>query len=332
VSAVGLVRRCTCVAIVGAFVGAARAAPADDALTDSEGLIQLGVELRLLGKNREALEAFQRAYALHATPRGAAQIALARQALGDWARAEQGLDQALRAGDDPWIARYRDALEQAVATIRGHLGWLYVEANVTEGEVSMNDADKHTLPVSEPLRVLAGTIALEFRSTGYIPVRRAVEVVPGAATHVVVVLERLPVTPTPAALGSPTVPEGLRAPLDRGPRDARHRAAGYAALAAGGALSVAGLVAWRVREDNVSIYNDDRRCLMGSMTRAEQCARYAQTANVALGVEIGALTAGAVSAAIGAWLLWAPSARPAQGAGAWCAPSTGLAVVCGGAF
>jgi hypothetical protein len=328
----GLLRRCACVAIVGALMGATRAAPADDALADSEGLIQRGIDLRLLGKNRDALEAFQRAYALHVTPRGAAQIALARQALGDWARAEQGLDQALRAGDDPWIARYRDALEQALATVRGHLGWLYVEANVTEGVVSVNDADQHALPASEPLRVVAGTIALDVRSTGYISVRRTIEVVPGAATHIVVALERVAVTPAPAALGSPTVPDSLQAPLDPGLRDTRHRAAGYAALAAGGALSVAGLVAWRVREDNVSIYNDDRRCLVSPLTRAEQCAGYAQTANLALGVEIGALAAASISAAIGAWILWTPGARPARTAGARCAPSTGLGVVCGGAF
>src|SRR5579859_5344419 len=61
-------------------------AQAEDAGVESEAHIQRGVQLRLLGANQEALTEFEAAYALTATPRCRAQIALARQALGDWGR------------------------------------------------------------------------------------------------------------------------------------------------------------------------------------------------------------------------------------------------------
>jgi hypothetical protein len=254
-------------------------------------------------------------------------MALARQALGDWVGAERGLEKALRTSDDPWISRYGDALEQALATVRTHLGWLHVAANVTDGELLLNGVPDRDLPVSEPRRVVAGTLDVEVHASGYVPIRRRVEIAPGAVTDVVVALEAAAPTPEVVAFATPN------APFDGTPRnDTRHPTAGYIALAAAGVLGGTGVVAWRLREDNVAIYNDDSRCRVGSRTRAEQCGGRARTADIAFAVEIGAFAVGIVSAVFGASLLWATGPRASRTAGASCVPAATLGIVCRGQF
>ena len=310
---------------------------ADEIDTQSEQYVQRGIELRRLGKNREALEAFQRAYDLRATPRAEAQIALARQALADWLDAERGIQDALRAAEDPWVARYRDVLEQALATVRSHLGTLYVEANVTEGELLLSGLPSGPVPApDQPLRVGAGTLLFEVRAPGYTSVKRTLEIAPGAEVHVVITLDPAP-PPGPGG-ASVATPGQRRSAMPLAPSrevsartgvDAVRRTPwAYVTLGFAGALAGAGVAAWRVRENNVAVYNDDHRCLMGTQTRAEQCAAQANTANIAMGVEIGTFAASAVSAGIGAWLLWWPQARGSAASSSACEPWANVGVLC----
>jgi hypothetical protein len=120
-------------------------------------------------------------------------------------------------------------------------------------------------------------------------------------------------------------PVDAHAKPERGP-------GGYFALATAGVLAGGGVVAWRVREDNLSIYDDDSRCLVGTRTRDEQCGSHGRAADLALGVEIGAFAAAGVSAAFGAWLLSGPSSRPRRTASASCAPLAAPAILCRGTF
>jgi hypothetical protein len=304
-----------------------RPGQADEASANSELEIQRGIELRKQGKDREAIDAFERAYALDPTPRAGAQVALAHQAIGDWLVAEHGLETALGAGDDPWIAQYRPALEQALATAREHLGWLRVLVNVTQGELLLNGALKSALPVSEPLRVVAGTLEMEARASGYTSVRRTVDIEPGVQTDLAISLD-LASPPLPPPAEAATIPRE-RVPA---PRSASRAIVGYVVLSGAGLLASAGVAAWRVRESNVAVYNDDSRCRVGPLTRAEQCGRRAQAANLALGVEIGALAAAGVTAALGAWLLWAPRPQSSRNASVFCGPGAGLGALCVGRF
>ena len=101
-----------CGRVLGAVIlllGAPSMTRADDG--GSEQYVQRGIDLRRSGRDAEALDAFERAYAIGPTPRISAQIGFAHQALGDWVVAEQGIEEALRAADDPWIVRYRDVLQ-----------------------------------------------------------------------------------------------------------------------------------------------------------------------------------------------------------------------------
>lgn len=124
---------------------------------------------------------------------------------------------------------------------------------------------------------------------------------------------------------------GVSGPLFEARSSAGRSAGGYVALAAAGVLAGAGVVAWRVREDNLSIYDDDARCLVGEQTRAEQCGGHGRAADLALGVEIGAFAASGISAALAGWLLWGPSGKR-QGARASCLPVLAQAIVCRGTF
>src|SRR5450432_1161850 len=101
-------------------VHVAAAAPVDPA----EATIEEGVKLRTEGKHVEALELFKKAHAEHPSARTLAQIGLAEGSLRRWVEAEGHLASALAAHDTPWIEnrRNREALEQALGAIRGHIG------------------------------------------------------------------------------------------------------------------------------------------------------------------------------------------------------------------
>jgi hypothetical protein len=81
----------------------AEAAPGHDA-DDEDAIIHHALELRRSGDDRAALKELERAYEIAHSPRAAAQLGFAEQALGLWPEAE-GHVEALRADDDPGFAR-----------------------------------------------------------------------------------------------------------------------------------------------------------------------------------------------------------------------------------
>jgi hypothetical protein len=324
------------VAAVLALVATGTPVRADGQADESETYVQRGIEMRRAGQNREALTWFEKARELDPTPRTAAQVALAHQALGDWVEAEQGLESALASAEDPWIARFRSVLEAALAVVRSHLGWLDVQANVEQGELLLDGgATRYPLPLSSRIRVLAKKIDVEVRSQGRVPVERTIEVAPGAQVQVVVALDAPPATgqePSPVAAQA-----AVRAPEMSGPATSRgmdtKRLAGYAALGVAVVSAGAGIVAWRIRENEVAVFNSDSQCLMGTMIRGQQCGAHERTANIALGAEIGAFAVAGLGAGLGAWLLW-PAATPTRDrtARVACGPWAGYGVTCEGRF
>jgi len=302
--------------------GVAAAQPAE---SEGEAHVRQGVELRRAGRNGEALVEFQKAYALEPSPRAKAQIGLALQALGDWLGAERWLEEAMQARDDAWIDRYRATLSGALGTIQAHLGRVFVDADVGEGEVLVNGAVARTLPSAEAIRVVAGTVDVVVRSPGRVEARRRIDVAPGAEVRASFSLERVAPVMTPD-------PRTLRPSIEADvPAHARSALGGVVALGAAGALAVGGAVAWKVRQDDAAVWNDDSRCLVaGAGSRGQQCGGYQTGANVASVLAVSAFTAAAAGAAIGAWLLW--PVRPDGGRSAsWCAPRA-LGVACGASF
>jgi tetratricopeptide (TPR) repeat protein len=318
-------------------------ARAEEPSAEAEARIQKGVELRRAGKNGEALSEFQKAFALTPTPRAQAQIALALHALGDWLGAERALEQALLATGDPWITQYRDALEGALATVRAHLGWLSVSANVPLGELFLNGVSVHALPLPDSIRVVAGKLDAEVRAQGYAPVLRAIDIAPGREDHETFTLEPLPAAPSPSQPSAQESSERAARAVDVPPSsptsEARRSApawrsplVGYLALGAAGAFAAGGVVAWRVRQDNVDMYNDNSRCLVGTRTRGEQCGQFADAANEAMGLEIAAFAVAAGAAGLGTWLLLTTSPAKPSSQAVSCAPWGHVGLACAAHF
>jgi hypothetical protein len=95
---------------------AARAAGGDE-----DALIRRGLQLRRAGHDEAAVATLQQAYGQEASPRAAAQLGFAEQAAGQWTKAGEHVDEALRAANDPWIDRNRAIIEHARGTIAAHL-------------------------------------------------------------------------------------------------------------------------------------------------------------------------------------------------------------------
>lgn len=185
---------------------AALAAPAPAA--EAEAFIRRGIDLRRKGEDGAALEEFRRAYELAPTPRAAAQMGLAAQAVERWLDAEAHLAEALRARSDPWIRRNRAVLEDSLRAVRGRIGRLVVGGSPAGADVFVNGENVGRLPLAEPARVLPGPVQVELRSPGYVSAATTVTVAAGQQAYAEIRLERerpAPEVPLPASPPPPQV-------------------------------------------------------------------------------------------------------------------------------
>lgn len=158
--------------------------------SQARSLLRQGVEARQRGRDDDALALFRQAYAQEQSANALAQIGLAEQALGRWVDAERHLREALASTEDRWIQRNRASLQSAYATVLRRVGRLEIHSNVRGAEVRVNGQHAGALPLSEPLRVAAGTITLEVLADGYYPESRRVEVTPSTLSRETVELRR----------------------------------------------------------------------------------------------------------------------------------------------
>jgi hypothetical protein len=198
-----MVFACACVLAASAVVGRGAHAASDDV----DSLLRQGVELRRQGKAQEALEIFQRAAAIRATPRVMAQVGLAEQELGLWATAEVHLKGALDSPSDPWIQKNRRVLDEAFKTIQHHLGSLEIVGSPAGADVTIDGVPSGKLPSSGVLRMPIGEVKVSVRKDGYAEVTRVVEIVRGELVRESVELHALP----PVAIASPVMGDALAA-------------------------------------------------------------------------------------------------------------------------
>jgi hypothetical protein len=176
---------------------------ADASPADAEALIQQGVELRRNKKDQAALKLFEQAYAMDKSPKAAAQIGLAEQALGQWARAARRLQEALASKSDPWINKNRSALEEGATVVGRHVGHLEVTGTPLGAEVVVDGEIVGRLPLSEVIPANAGTVAVQVRAPGYLTVTRGASVSAGELTRESVDLQSL--SPEHSATSGPAL-------------------------------------------------------------------------------------------------------------------------------
>jgi len=342
------------VAIWAVGIGGGRVFAADPA-QEAEKLLRHGVELRRLHNDEGAAREFQKAYDLVRSPRAAAQLGLAKQALGLWEEAERYVGEAVRAAGDAWVAKNRGALDEALGTIQKHLGRIEVIGDPEGADVSVNGRSIGKLPLAGAVRVSAGEVDVDVQAPGYSPAQRTVTLIGGQYQRVVIHLAKVEPGPTtavpppvkPGSEPTPAPPEPTPPParaVGGGPSGARialkWTAAGLAA--AGLAAGVIGVV---LHGDNVSKF-DDHPCrnkngvgVLVDGTPDTTCQSLLDSLQTDQKIAIvGFVAAGAFAATWLALMLTEPPSapRPAEHAAARrlsCAPSVGtIGLSCLGRF
>ena len=238
-------------AAIGCLIGARATAAAND---DEEDLIRRAIELRKHGNDRAAFEELQRAYGIARSPRAAAQLGFAEQALGLWPQAEAHVREALGYGDDPWIRKHRPTVEDALATIRAHVARVQIVGGQPGAQVTVNGQAAGSMPLAEAVSVSAGPVDIEVRAAGYAPALKTVNVAAGELARVPFTLQ--PTAPAQSSRPAPFRPRAatpvavnpLAAPepapmLARTSDPGRAKRATGIALVAGGVLAIGGGVA-----------------------------------------------------------------------------------------
>ncbi len=300
----------------------------------AEVQLRRGVELRRAGRDAESLEAFSQAYALQRGPRMAAQWGLACQATGRWAQAEALLREALGAPDDPWVARNREALERARDVASRHLATVELLGGPDGAQVRLNGEVAGVLPLRDPLRVLAGTTALEVVAEGFEALTLRFNTLPGEVLRErVQMVPRPPPTPPPpppAAVPAPAAapppapaPAAVPAPLPLPGTEATvssrlGRTWASASWVGAGVFVALGVTALALREDAIGNYN--QRCDLGD-ARGD-CGALRDRGLFSTGAAVVSLSVAALFAGAGALLWVSDRAAPRTGA-LRCLPAPG---------
>jgi hypothetical protein len=290
------------------------AAPADQ-VTESEALVQQGIAQRRAGEDQAALETFRRANALTPSPRIRAQVALAEQALGQWASADTDLRAALREENDPWIQRNRASLEAALTSIGSRLATVELSCNHAGATLLINGREVGTFPLAQPLRLESGSAALEVRMQGYRTIRRTIDVEGGRSFRENFALVALN-PDDDVDVGNGVQPsQRLRVRTVRMTEEYVAPRGSSELIVVGSGLLVVGVGAHLIWQNRVNLYNSgsptgsDRGnvnvCFNPSEyfpTRAERCDAVLAESWAALGVTLAGYVLGGVALGTGAAL------------------------------
>jgi hypothetical protein len=160
---------CLCVLLSAAAAGTAAAENVDS-------LVKTGIELRRVGRDREALEQFEKAAQIQGSPRLTAQIGTAEQALGLWVKAEAHIKEALAEAHDLWIQKNRPARQEALKVVQDHIGDVDVWGEPAGAEVLFEERVVGTLPLPHAAHLAEGDVVLRVRAKGYADVTRTIKV------------------------------------------------------------------------------------------------------------------------------------------------------------
>jgi hypothetical protein len=186
----------SCLLVLGVLAAAGGPAWAD-ARSQADEAIRRGVALRKAGDDEAAAREFQKAHDLVPSPRAAAQLGLAEQALGRWEDAESHISEALHSPEDSWVSKNRGALEHALGYVKEHVGRVEVVGEPEGAEVIVNGRAAGKLPLEGPVRVSAGQVDIEVRAPGYPRATRALTITGGQYQRVVIRLEKEAPPPAP---------------------------------------------------------------------------------------------------------------------------------------
>lgn len=278
-----------------------RARAQEQDLPTVDVLLEEGVQLREAGRDEEALRVFRRAWEMWPSPRTQAQLALACQAVGRWVEAAEHLSAALAATSDPWIARTRRPLEDALALVVARVGRLEIAGTVPDAEVRVGGR-LAIFREGRPVFVEPGSSEIEVRAPGFVRVTLGIDVRAGEVVRARVRMQREPSAPSEVP-GAPRVLAEIDSPPRRSRRARTERSGGlrwtWVALGTAAAFGGASLVSWVRAQDA-----DDELASGCGATRACTMADIDDTGGPTLVTLANVFLAGAaLSAAVGVLLL-----------------------------
>lgn len=307
--------------------------PSAGRAAEADALVQQGVAQRRAGQDQLALESFRRAFAIVPAPRTQAQIALAEQALGQWADADRDLRAALGATSDDWIQRNRAPLEAALNSIASRMATLDIVCTNQGARLLVNGREVGAFPLRDPVRVETGTVALEVRLDGYRTVRRAIDVEGGRSYRESFTLIQTPIDEPDDNSGADP---RTRTRVIVQPADAPAPPLSWALLGGGVALAAGGVAGHVYWQNRVSLYNSnvivradggyEPGCFLSTEsypTRSARCGAILSESWAGFGLAVAGYALGA--AAFGAGLYVRFTHRPAREAPPPSAPNRGAA-------
>jgi hypothetical protein len=145
-----------------------------------------GVQLYEAGRYEDALEDFRRALSLFPSPNSRLSIAHCLYHLGRYgeAMAEYLLTEREAVARSDFDPRYRQtarAAQEAVATLRGRVGWITLRIEDPPPELGLTISGRE-IPaqlVGVPIPVTPGSIEVSAESAGFEPVRESMAIAPG---------------------------------------------------------------------------------------------------------------------------------------------------------
>lgn len=323
----GLVALVSCCLLAGAPRGAA----AQEA-SSLEALIQEGIRLRREGEDEKALDVFRQAERLQpSSVRVLLHLATAAQAAGHWVEADTYIRRVFEYRDDPYYRRYQSDIAMVEQLISARVGRFQVVGSPEGAEVRLNGRLVGHVPMAEPQRLEAGNYQLEVVSNGHYSLRRPQRIPGGVLTREVVELgpERGSAASSARAEAESSSGSWWSEPW-----------VGWSLAGASAASLVTAGIAFSIREQQASQWNDDSRCVLpGGRTREQQCGSDLGDARLAERIGITASIGAAVFAGAAAlqFLTSSDDETPEQsesassGWNASCAPGW-LGVSCEGRF
>jgi hypothetical protein len=226
------------VAALALSLSAARAA--DPPASEADELIKQGFQLRLQGKNAEALELFNKAHAFSPSGKTLGQIGSVEVALRRWVDAEAHLQEALARRDSPWteIPKNREMLEKTLAEARSQIALVRI-VGTPGAEISVDGKRIGVLPIGDPVHVAAGTIRVRATAPGHQPVDRELAARGGQETTATLELSLAVTVPV-----APPMVLATEKPSER--RDSSWRTWSGATIGAVGLAAVGTGIAWLV--------------------------------------------------------------------------------------
>jgi hypothetical protein len=258
---------------------------------DAAGLKQLGDDAMHAMHFREALQAYDAAYALKPDAAILYNRARALEGLGEYPGALDALMQFERDAPDAMKARVPKLVELE-ADLRGRVATLAVHCPIPGATVLLRHKVEGSTPLPWSIRTASGPAVLEVQAAGYLPFRQTMDLPGGRETTIEAPLEKLAAAPTPE------------------PGTGR-KAASITLFAGTGLLAGAAVVALVLRADDISSLN--AACPGGACPAARQ-DELTSTRNRALLEEPLAVVFGAtalVAATVG-FIVWPWSASKAK--------------------